>query len=99
MDQKKAILSLNSANYSGTMIAKLVRIPISNVYQILKWHKDERVVKDKSKSGWLQSQQTPRVIKAVHKKICRNPNRLLRLSRKHQVSERTKSVNEPHKQL
>ena len=69
MDQKKAIISLNSANYSGTIIAKLLRIPISTVYLILKWNRDEGAVKENSKSGWPWGQQTSKVIKTVLKKM------------------------------
>ena len=73
MSKCHAIIELHHAGVSNSMIIKQLKVPNSTVYDTVAKFKELGDDKDHPKSGCPCTACTPKIIKAAHERVRRNP--------------------------
>ena len=75
---RKTILKMDSQGYKVTLISKILDMPNSSVWNIIRKFQTTKEVADLSRTGRLRCMRTPKKIKAIRERVRRNPKRSMR---------------------
>ena len=78
MSKRHAIIELHWAEVPNFMIIKQLKVPKSTVYDTVARFKELGNDKDHPRSGCPRTDCTPKIIKAAHERVRRNPKQSIR---------------------
>ena len=78
IDLRKTILKMRSQGYKVTLISRILDMPNSTVWNIIKKFQITKKVVDLPRTGYPRCMRTPKKIKAIRERVGGNPKRSMR---------------------
>ena len=78
IDLQKTILKMHSQGYKVTLISKILDMPNSSVWNIIRKFQTTKEIADLPRTGRPRCMRTPKKIKAIRETVRRNPKRSMR---------------------
>ena len=78
IDLRKTILEMHSQGYKVTLISRILGMPTSTVWNIIRKFQTTKEVADLPRTGRPRCTRTPKKIKAIRERVRRNPKRAMR---------------------